>query len=150
MEQKLVITRDDEMVVSKCKRITLKKGFTLVELILSIAIISIILVSILALYTGGISNIFMMGRKTEATNTAQGFIEAVYSQGTANLATIATQYGSTLVVSYANMNSALYNSANPSKVVFHNLDISGANAKLTVIVFYENGSQFVKLSTLLP
>lgn len=138
------------MVVSKCKRLISKKGFTLVELILSIAIISIILVSILALYTGGISNIFMMGRKTEATNTAQGFIEAVYSQGTVNLVAIATQYGSTSELSYANMNASLYNAANPGNVVFHNLDTSGANAKLTVIVFYDNGSRFVKLSTLLP
>lgn len=138
------------MNIQSSKSLKRKSGFTLVELILSIAIISIVLVSILAIFTGGISNIFMMGRKTEATNTAQGFIEAVYSQGTANLATIATQYGSTSVALYADMTASLFNSANPSKIVFHNLDITGANAKLTVIVFYENGSQFVKLSTLLP
>lgn len=54
-------------------------GFTLVEIIISIALIGIIAVSFITMFTSGFSAIFTMGRKTKSMNyDAQTYMERIY------------------------------------------------------------------------
>lgn len=60
-----------------------KGGFTLIEVVLSIAILSIIAVSFLTIFTSGFSSIYAMGRKTQTMNNqAQMYMDQIYN-GTA-------------------------------------------------------------------
>ncbi len=54
-------------------------GFTLVEIIISMALIGIIAVSFLSLFTAGFSTVFSMGRKTQIMNyDAQWYMDRIY------------------------------------------------------------------------
>lgn len=56
-----------------------QSGFTLVEIIISMALIGIIAVSFLSLYTMGFSTVFSMGRKTQTINyDAQWYMDRIY------------------------------------------------------------------------
>ena len=125
-----------------------KKGFTLIEIIVSIAIIGILAVALLSVFTSGYSTIFSMGRKTESSNEAQAFIERVYQEGIADINSIAIDFNSNTVVDSSQMNSGLYDQTEPDKVMFHNVNSSGDQPKVTVLVFYENGRRNVKVSAL--
>lgn len=125
-------------------------GFTIIEVIVSMAILGLIAISLLALFTNGYSTIFSMGRKTEASNEAQAFIEAVYEEGVDAISSIAIRFNSTEVANYADMNPSLYDTSGTSEQTYHNLDTTGTHPKITVMVFYQNGSKNVKLSALVP
>jgi len=57
-----------------------KRGFTLIEVILSLAILGIIAIPILTVFTNGFSTIFAMGRKTQAMNNqAQKYMDQIYN-----------------------------------------------------------------------
>ncbi|MDW7661064.1 MAG: type II secretion system protein [Bacillota bacterium] len=62
------------------KRIRKKNyGFTLVEIIISMALIGIIAVSFLSLFTAGFSTVYSMGRKTQTMNyDAQRYMDQIY------------------------------------------------------------------------
>lgn len=55
------------------------KGFTLIEGIVSVAILAIVAVSILAMLPQAYNVTFLMGRKTKASNQAQEIIEIFYN-----------------------------------------------------------------------
>lgn len=55
-----------------------KSGLTLIEVIISMAILGIIAVAILNTFTFGYDNIFAMGRKTKATQIAQQYMDLCY------------------------------------------------------------------------
>ena len=55
-----------------------KKGLTLIEVIIALAILGIIAVSFLAMFSQGLSGIFAMGDKTDATRVAQEFMDQYY------------------------------------------------------------------------
>lgn len=56
-----------------------KSGFTLIEIIVSMALIGFIAVSFLTLFTSGFTNIFMMGKKTQVMNyDAQMYMDKIY------------------------------------------------------------------------
>ena len=60
-----------------------KSGFTLIEIIISLAILGIMAVSFLTIFSSGFSTIFTMGRKTQAMNNqAQMYMDQIYN-GTA-------------------------------------------------------------------
>ncbi len=127
-----------------------KRAFTLVEIIISMAIIGIIVVPFLAMFTSSFSTIFSMGHKTEASNEAQAFIESVYNGGISEITNVALAFNSTEENDPANMNNTLYDPSGLNKQIYHNVDTSGTQPKVTVMVFYQNGSRLVKLSALVP
>lgn len=56
------------------------KGLTLVEVIVSLAIIGIIAVSLLPMFTSGFANMMSTGRRTNAMNhDAQKYMDQIYS-----------------------------------------------------------------------
>lgn len=56
-----------------------KSGLTLVEVIISLAILGIIAMAILNTFTFGFESIFSMGRKTKATQIAQEYMDLCYA-----------------------------------------------------------------------
>jgi prepilin-type N-terminal cleavage/methylation domain-containing protein len=56
-----------------------KSGLTLVEVIISLAILGIIAMAILQTFTFGFESIFSMGRKTKATQVAQEYMDLCYA-----------------------------------------------------------------------
>lgn len=126
------------------------RGFTLIEVIISLAILGIIAVSFLTLFTSSFSTIFSMGHKTDAANEAQAFIETVYLEGIGEIDSVAIKFNSTLETNPSNFNSTLYDTTGPNKQVFHNVDSTGTYPKVTVMILYQNGSRQVMLSALVP
>lgn len=125
------------------------KGLTLIEILISLAILGIILVSFLTLFTSAFSNIFSMGRKTDAANEAQAFIETVYQKGLIEIVDIANTFGSTNVLNLSDMNSSQYVTGGSDKQTFHNISL-GTHAKVTIMIIYEKGKKQVKLSAIVP
>lgn len=54
-----------------------KKGFTLIELIISIAIISILLIALLTSFTGSFKQVFSNGSRTKSVFEAQNKIDNI-------------------------------------------------------------------------
>jgi len=106
-----------------------RKGLTLIEVIVALAILGIIATSFLTMFTSSFSTIFSMGRRTQAMNDdAQQIMEQLYEdyQGTKNA----------------------YSGNSNVEIVTENQ----ADMKLvTVTVYYENNSgRKVTLSSLIP
>jgi prepilin-type N-terminal cleavage/methylation domain-containing protein len=64
------------------KVLTQKNGFTLVEIVIAIAILGIILVPLIGVFTNGFTNVITMGNKTRAIAKAQAVIDYIYSERT--------------------------------------------------------------------
>lgn len=105
-----------------------RKGLTLVEIIVALAILGIVAVSILTIFTGSYSTIFMMGRKTKAMNeTAQNYMDQIV----------------TGVVEYSDVH--------PGNIVISppTTDANSGLQKITVTVTYQDGKT-IKLVSLIP
>ena len=103
-----------------------KSGMTLVELIVALALIGIMAVSFLALFTNGFMTIFTMGRRTKAMNDeAQMYMDQIY-----NGATVST------IDSLANVE------------VTESTDSSGLRLITVTVTFSDN--QTVQLTGLVP
>lgn len=55
-----------------------KKGFTLIELIMSLAVLMIILVAFISMFTNGFITVITMGNKSKAAMEGQEIIDRVY------------------------------------------------------------------------
>jgi len=135
------------------KVINSKRGFSLIEVVVSMLIVSLIAMAFLSLFGSAYSTIFMMGRKTKAVNEAQTLIEAYY----VNPNIINTDYPTWKLVT-GDMNNTLvdYN-VNPSNLgfnKFYKIESVTQNgktmSKVTVLVFYNNNTKSIKLSALAP
>lgn len=58
-----------------------KNGFTFIEILISIAIFSIIAVAFLTVFTSSVLGIISMGNKSQASAKAQDIIDVVYAVG---------------------------------------------------------------------
>lgn len=125
------------------------KGLTLVEILVSIAILTIISIFLLTIFSGAYSSIFSMGRKTNAVAVAQSIIDQVYESGDATTTYIQSLEGSPQNVPLSNP----YDSEVDSGIRF-NLNavfIDGKNFnQLDVLVFYQNGERSIELTALIP
>ena len=63
------------------KNLKENKGFTLIEIILAMAILGIILVAFMGAFSGGFINIITMGNKSKAVAEAQAVIDFMYTEG---------------------------------------------------------------------
>lgn len=81
------------------KKYSNQKGLTLVEVIVTLAIISIIASSFLTLFTTGFKGIFTAGNRSKAMYAAQKTMESIIAQGVSNNNTYdITQDGFTIKV----------------------------------------------------
>jgi len=67
-----------------------KLGITLIEVIISLAIFSIIFMSFISMFSSSYVNIFNMGNKTTATRIAQKYVDQIYEGADPNL--LPTEY----------------------------------------------------------
>lgn len=126
------------------------KGFTLVEIVISLVLLSFLLMAILPMFVSGFSLIITMGQKTKISNEAQAFIETVYDKGIDEVDNIAILYSSTKVTDEADMNDLLYDDSGADKQMFYNVSTSGSMNKVNVMILYNKGKRAVKLSALVP
>ncbi len=129
-----------------------QSGLTLIEIIVALAIMGILALSFLNVFSSGVVTIFNMGHKTRALAEAQGYIDAIYRSGEVTDASI----GAILVSGYqkkANMTALLNDAYNGTRIRYsvETLNVLGQiNDKVTVLVFYRNGAEYVVLSTIVP
>lgn len=130
------------------------QGFSLIEVIISIAILAILVVAILSSMNFNFSHVLTMGRKTEAVQKAQAFLEAAYTSGIASIDSVATEMNCTYV-SPGPLQASLYQSSQPNDVMFYAIEAKNSLDPesldtVSVLVFYQSGSRFVTLSGQVP
>jgi len=75
-------------MISINKKFNRRKGFTLVEIIISLAIIGIISVTFLSMFGFGINNIIMSGKNSSSNFDAQAILESNISDASTTSAAI--------------------------------------------------------------
>ncbi|MEN1759287.1 type II secretion system protein [Anoxynatronum sibiricum] len=108
-------------------------GLTLIEVIISLAIIGIVIISLLTMFTFGFDTVFSMGRRTEATRIAQEFMDEHYA------------------LEPLDINHLPSIPSVPPYTVQRNRQMGhdGLN-QITITVLYRNGSRSVTLTGLVP
>lgn len=118
-----------------------KKGFTLVEIIITIALLGITLIVILGLFSNNIQHIFSSGKKDEAIAEASNVMDKIYSIDPGSESEIADA----LDITKVNCNQ-LYNNTN-ANISRYCLDKLSDGFKVTVVVYYLNGKRNVSLTS---
>lgn len=126
-----------------------KKGFTLIELILSMAILGILLVAFMTVFNFSYFNIINAGSRTDATYVANGITDSLFSTPFNNEAAIQTflsgkGYGteSATVTTYASKN---VNYKVTNGVV---LNVNGSTVEIAV--FYNSRHDYVQFTVFVP
>jgi len=114
------------------KLIKNKTGLTLIELIISIAMIGIIFIVLITILTSGYVQILDMGKRTDAKTLAQETIEQITNNSTTISGTLVSE-------------SDLLNGAIGS--VRYHID---SNKILTVVVRYGPSDKYVEIKTVAP
>ena len=102
-----------------------KKGMTLVEIIVAMAILGIIAISFLAVFTSSFKFIYTAGRKSVAVNQAEQSVETNIANGTAL-------------------------TANSITLDFGTVSISVPGELITKDQSFENGTKMVSLQSFIP
>ncbi|QNO16114.1 prepilin-type N-terminal cleavage/methylation domain-containing protein [Alkalicella caledoniensis] len=111
------------------------KGFTLIEVIISILIISIIVLAFLSIFSNSVINVFSMGNKNTAMVLASDIMEILYgSQPFENIGQL-NEFLDSLEgnFSYSVQQSTLLG------------EIDGFN--VTIVAYYKNGDRSVELKS---
>lgn len=121
----------------------LKSGFTLIELVLGIALIAIIVVTFYSAFTFSMDNIFTMGRKSIATRIAEECVEPYYDNDPNNATTLSVAAAKIVEIDNA---YPLYTIATPV--------VTGPSGDglytVEIVVFYRQGTRNVKLVAITP
>lgn len=127
------------------------QGLTLVELIIAIAILTIIVLAFLNALSGGFINIISNGNKTRALSEAQSIIDYMDAKGTDVESTLVGAFPKIKAkVDIANLLSSPYDSSKPIYYAVEDVTVDSLTLdKVTVIVYYQNGSRYVTLSAML-
>lgn len=131
------------------KTLKLKKGMTLVEIIVAIAVLAIVALVLLSIFTGAFSSILSMGKKTSAVARAQVIIDKVYETSPSTIASIQTQV-ETLGADADPFGDPSI-TGDEIRYTVSTKSIDGKNmTELTILVFYQNGDRHITLSALIP
>lgn len=139
------------------KHIKSYKGFTLLEVVISIAIFSVIMVALINAFSSGMMNIYASGNKTKAVEKAQSYIDSVWEasvNGSIKAVTLDNDMKNVLGSgNYCSDTSKLYLSEGKD-MKFHyiaNENIDGKNyVKVTVVVFYQNHKRNTSITSIIP
>ena len=122
------------------------KGLTLVEMILALAILGIISVSFLYLFTSSTISLHDAGNRSKATAEVQSLMDKIYTDGIVYIDGLDT---SDPTISKVLSTSALKNTYTAGEKVRYFVDsvtISGKVVpKITILMFYDSGKRSVVL-----
>lgn len=140
------------------KRLTRNSGLTLVEVILALAILGILAMSFLTVFTNSFSNIAAMGNRTNAISEAQAIMDSIYEADKITLNatvidTILTTNGFSNFQSgtQSDIDNPLY--APPIYIRYCvATEVRGSfnGYKVSVLVFYQGGKHSITLTSLIP
>lgn len=124
----------------------MSKGLTIIEIIITIAILGIIALGFFSVFTGSYSTIYTMGNKSKAMVKAREIIDTAYENRDVDILKVRLiSNESTLSDVYT------FETGKTSKYMTEIKTIDGFNyTKLTVVVFYQQGKKHVKLTSLMP
>ncbi len=128
-----------------------KKGLTLIEIIIALAIIGIIVTVFFSSFSAGFTTIIANGSKTKAMEEAQTIIDKIYQAGTPTAAYIQSiSSGAVSKADYTELTSA-YSSGDHMRFWISNKTIDGNSFNMvTLLIFYQNGRGYVTLVSLIP
>ncbi len=140
------------------KYIRNQRGLTLIEIIVSMAILGIILVVILGVFSLGFSNIAFSGQKSKELMNVQSIVDDLNAQDFMTTSSHPAQY---YIVNY--LTGKIYNSVSDLSQITVNAGndvnfyvspqetIAGtAGNSVTIVAFTQNGKRYAQLSTFLP
>ena len=116
------------------------KGFTLIEVVVSVVLVAIVAASFLGMFTSGYDNIFSMGRRSVATRIAEDFLSSCYA-------------GKTPEDSIAIITTKVNNEYGPNRYQVeqtNTTDPASSLKSITVTVYYRNGTRSINLTALIP
>ena len=128
-------------------KIKSKEGFTLVEVIVTILLITLVSTILLYLFTDSFKNIVHSGQKDEAISSNSDILDIIYSlEDTSNISSIASDYNIDNLKYESDCNNLTYDSNYSTKFCFTEVngkdgDLAGYNVQ--VITFYLNGERSV-------
>ena len=121
-----------------------KKGFTLVELVVSIALLGMLAVVFLTMFSNGYINIIASGNRTRAVKVAETLLDK--ASKSANPDTINGESTESTLAD-------LYTRAGTEQSRYYHKTVTknGTNyEELTVVVFYQSGERYITLTSLIP
>lgn len=124
----------------------MSKGLTIIEIIITIAILGIIALGFFSVFMGSYSTIYTMGNKSKAMVKAREIIDTAYENRDVDILKVR-------LISNESTPSDVYTfeTGKTSKYMTEIKPIDGFNyTKLTVVVFYQQGKKHVKLTSLMP
>lgn len=127
------------------------KGFTLIELILAMAILGIIAISFLYLFTSSTVSLHNAGNQSKATAEVQSLMDKTYTEGIVYIETLdASDNTISKVLTAAALKNA-YVAGEKVRYLVESVTISGKVVpKITMLLFYDSGKRSVVLSSLIP
>lgn len=123
-----------------------KKGETLLEAVITIAILGIIAAGFLGVFINGLNNVQKMGEKTKAVGEAKRVLNSVCENKD-----ISTIPGEWARIS-DKVNLYVYESSKPKKYFVENYSMPGGYdyKKITVVIFYNKGTTYTQLTAIIP
>lgn len=125
-----------------------KKGMTLIEVVISLAIIAVVLTGFMAMFSGGYANIIRTGRRNKAAEEARKVMEVITEKSpslpedytSADIMDIIDDIGSSYKIeitelekNYAPVSTAPY----------------AVMCKITIRVYYDNDEKYVELTSMI-
>lgn len=134
-----------------------KKGFTLVEVVTSLAILGFIIVAFTSLFGMGISNIFSSGNEDMAMSHASKLMELVYREQERKEGLISDDIIDVLESAGANVfeKNDLYANSSGNEIRFSLKESSYSlnsfnfsdGYEVTIVVLYHNGERYASLTS---
>ncbi|WP_347487622.1 prepilin-type N-terminal cleavage/methylation domain-containing protein [Desulfoscipio sp. XC116] len=121
------------------------KGFTLVEVLVAMAILTITVVCFTFVFGWNYENIFLMGDKSKAVAKAQESIERLYVDINDNDVGLKRIYNPNELYIYDETEPGNYYIEDNVTFALEGKEVEGY--KVTVIVFYKNGERNAKISS---
>ncbi|MCK8058900.1 MULTISPECIES: prepilin-type N-terminal cleavage/methylation domain-containing protein [unclassified Fusibacter] len=125
------------------------KGFTLIELIVAIAILSIIIVSFLTLFSFSFTNMINEGHRTDATHITQTITDSLFAT------TFTSESGIESYLSSKGYGSesgdvSLYESKPINFNVMESTLLTVTGCNVDIAVFYNDNNDFVTFTVFVP
>lgn len=127
------------------KRCKTKKGETLLEAVIAIAILGIIAAGFTGVFINGLNNVQKMGERTRAIGEAKKVLNGVCENK--DTSTIPGEW--TKITDRGEL--YVYESSKPKKYLVEDYTIPGGDLhkKITVVIFYENGTAYTQLTAII-